>query len=370
MLVVGVLLAVVSLAGIGLQGAQASGLGLEAAFRSSLIGEVLETRFGHASLARAGLGLLISVLAGLALVRAFRREAALAGAASGIGVLVAATPALSGHARVEGGLAVASDWVHVLAASAWAGGLAFVLLALWRARGERWPLAARAVPRFSALAMVAVGTLLAAGVLSGILELRTWSGLWETTYGRLLLVKVGLVLPVLALGAFNNRFSVPRLRAGIASALERRRFLLSTASELALVVCIVGITAVLVAEPPAKAQAAAQSGPVSRDAIVGPFHLELTVDPARTGPNAIHLYMLDHTTGQPAVVDEVRVAASLPTAGIGPLRLKAVPAGPGHASVPAATFAIGGDWRLRVDVRKGEFDQWSAILTIPIRKDS
>jgi copper transport protein len=366
---VSVLLALVSLAGIGLQGAQASGLGLDAAFRLSLLGDVLETRFGHASLARAGLALAVTQLAALALVRPWRREQALAGAAVGLGVLLAATPAVSGHARVEGGLAVASDWVHVLAASAWAGGLAFLLLALWRARDARWPLAARAVPRFSALAVVAVGTLLVAGVLNGFLELRTWSGLWETTYGRLLLVKVGLVLPVLALGAFNNRFSVPRLRAGIASALERRRFLLSTATELTLVVCIVGVTAVLVAEPPAKAQIAAQAGPVSQEAFVGPFHLEVTVDPAATGPNAIHLYLLDHSTGQPAEVDEVRLAASLPAASVGPLRIPATPAGPGHATA-VATFPLVGDWRLRVDVRKGEFDQWSTTLTIPIRKDS
>jgi copper transport protein len=185
-----------------------------------------------------------------------------------------------------------------------------------------------------------------------------------------LLVKVALVLPVLALGAFNNRFSVPRLRAGIASAVERRRFLRATAAELALVVCIVGVTAVLVAEPPAKAQIVAQAGPVSQEALVGPFHLELVVDPARTGTNEIHLYLLDHSTGQPAQVDEVRVAASLPAAGVGPLRLQAVPAGPGHAVVPAATFPLVGDWRLRVDVRKGEFDQWSSTVTIPIRKDT
>jgi copper transport protein len=366
----GLLLAIVTLAGIGIQGAQASGLGLDAAFHRPLIGDVLETRFGHVSVARAGLALTIAVVAGLAFLRPWRRDQPLAVFVCGLGVLVAATPALSGHARVEGGIALVSDWVHVLAASAWIGGLAFVLLALWRASGERWPLASRTVPRFSTLAVVSVAALLVAGVVNGYLEVRSWSALWETTYGQLLLVKVALVLPVLALGAFNNRFSVPRLRAGIASAIDRRRFLRATAAELALVVCIVGVTAVLVAEPPAKAQVAAEAGPVSQEAIVGPFHLELVVDPARTGTNQIHLYLLDHSTGQPAQVDEIRVAASLPAAGIGPIRLQATPAGPGHAVVTAATFPLVGDWRLRVDVRKGEFDQWSTTVTIPIRRDT
>jgi copper transport protein len=365
-----VLLGLVSLAGIGLQGAQASGLGVDAAFRPSLIGDVLETRFGHVSIARAGLAMAVAVIAALALLRPWRREQRLAVGACGLGVLIAATPALSGHARVEGGFAVVSDWVHVLAAAAWIGGLAFVLLALWRASGERWPLASRAVPRFSALAVVSVAALLVAGVVNGYLEVRSWSGLWETTYGRLLLVKVALVLPVLALGAFNNRFSVPRLRAGIASAIERRRFLHATAAELALVVCIVGVTAVLVAEPPAKAQQALEAGPVSRDAFVHPYQINLVVDPARTGPNEVHVYLLNHLTGQPARVDEVRIGASLPAAGLGPLRLEAVPAGPGHVVVPAATFPLTGLWTLRLDIRRGEFDQVSTTLTIPIRKDT
>ncbi len=363
------LLAVVSVAGIGLEGAKASGLGLDAAFRTSLIGDVLQTEFGRAWLVRAVLAIVVAGLAALVLVGPRRREHAVALVACALGVGIAATPALSGHARVVGALAVVSDWVHVLAASAWIGGLVFVLVALWRSGGARWSLATRAVPRFSTLAVVSVTALLVAGVVSSLLEVSSWSALWETTYGRLLLVKAALVLPVLALGSFNNRVSVPRLRAGTAPAVERRRFLRSTAAELALVVAIVGVTAVLVAEPPAKAQLAAPAGPVSREAILGPFHLELVVDPAKTGTNEVGLHLLDHSTGQPAEVDEVRVGASLPAAGVGPIRLRAVPAGPGHAVVPAATFPLVGDWRLRVDVRQGDFDEWSTTVTIPIRKD-
>jgi copper transport protein len=363
-------LGVVSLMAIGLEGAKASGLGLGAAFRASLFEDVLDTRFGRVTLARTVLALLLACIAVLALRGEPRTERRLGIAALGVGVAIAVTPALSGHAHVAGSLAVVSDSLHVFAAAVWIGGLAFLLLALWRAGGERWSLATRAVPRFSLLAVVAVTALLVAGIVSGFLEVRAWRGLWDTTYGQLLLVKVALVVPVLALGALNNRVLVPRLRAGIASAVERRRFLRSTGAELALVLVIVGVTAVLVAEPPAKAQLAAQAGPVSLDTSIGPFHLNLVVDPARTGRNQIHLYLLDHSTGQPVKVDEARVSASLPAAGVGPLRLRAVPAGPGHAVVSGATLPLVGQWRLRVDVRNGDFDQWSTTLTVPIRKDS
>ena len=286
-----------------------------------------------------------------------------------LGAALALTPALSGHARVEGTLGVVSDWVHVLAASAWTGGLAFVLLALLLASGDRWEVAGRVVPRFSALAVISVALLLIAGVVSGFLEVRTWSGLWSTTYGQLLLVKVALVVPLLLLGAFNNRISVPRLRSGAASAVEQRHFLATAGVELAIMVVILGVTAALVAESPAKAQQSVAAGPVSRDVQVGPFDLDVVVDPARTGPNAIHITVLQRATGQLADVDEIRVAASLPAAGLGPLRFKTTPAGPGHVIVSGATFPVAGDWKLEVDVRRGEFDQWSTALDIPIGKD-
>ena len=122
----------------------------------------------------------------------------------------------------------------------WTGGLAFVVLALVLAREERWPLATKAVPRFSTLAVGAVGVLIVAGAINGYLQVRVWHGLWETTYGLLLLAKIALVLPLLALGAFNNRYAVPRLRQGIASAFERRRFLRAVTAELALMTVIVG----------------------------------------------------------------------------------------------------------------------------------
>ena len=84
------------------------------------------------------------------------------------------------------------------------------------------------------MAVVAVAVLLVAGTLNGYPGpgASPWRGLWDTTYGLLLLAKIGLVLPLLALGAFNNRYSVPRLRARIASTLEHRRFMRSAGAEL------------------------------------------------------------------------------------------------------------------------------------------
>ena len=107
---------------------------------------------------------------------------------------------------------------------------------------------------------------------------------------------------------------------------------------------------------------------MSREGDVGPYTYTVTVDPAETGPNAVHVYLLDRT-GQLAHVDEVTLSATLPEVDIGPLEFDTTPAGHGHA-VAVAELPLPGAWRLQLDVRKGDFDQWSAVLDLPIRRDS
>ncbi len=130
---------------------------------------------------------------------------------------------------------------------------------------------------------------------------------------------------------------------------------------------IVAVTAVLVTEPPARAEVVPR-GPYATTAQLGDLELNLVVDPAVAGPNQIHLY-LTTPSGQPTDVDEATVAATLASRRIGPLRLQAHRAGPGHFVVHGAQLALAGDWQLRVDARRGEFDSASATVSVPIRKE-
>jgi copper transport protein len=282
-----------------------------------------------------------------------------------VGLMLAAalvfTPGLSGHASVTGPGAVIADAAHVQAAAVWTGGLAFVVLALVMSRGRRWELAATTVPRFSTMALVSVAVLLVAGAINGYLQVRAWRGLWETEYGVLLLVKIGLVLPLLALGAYNNRFAVPRLRARIASVVERRRFLRMAGAELAIMLAVVGVTAGLVNAPPARTEIEMQEMSEA-ELDLGPFMAHMEVMPGRVGPNKIHL---EFTKGRPA---EVTVAAE--SENIGPLRYKARRGmEPGSYVVRRANLSPGGEWEIRVDARRGAFDLYSDRVHVTIDKE-
>jgi copper transport protein len=361
-------LAGVALLGLPLQGAAASGFGLVDSFSWEVVSAVTDTRYGDASLIRAALAATLALVALALRSSGGKGEVPLTGLAVVLVAGMIVTPSASGHASVSGPLSFIADIAHVQAAATWTGGLAFLVLGLALAGDDRWPLATRCVPRFSTMAMVSVGVLIVAGATNGYLQVRTWSALWETKYGLLLLGKISLLLPLLALGAYNNRFAVPRLKAGIASVLERRRFLQAAGLELTLMVAVVGVTAVLVNAPPAKSEAE-MHGPATAEVMVGDLETHITVEPAMAGPNEIHLTFAGHG-GEPAELAEVRVLATLPSVGIGPLRYTAKEAAHGEWTVPNAQLTIAGDWTLRIEARRGEFELLTETVSISIKEES
>jgi copper transport protein len=221
---------------------------------------------------------------------------ALLGALLAAGAVLLA-PGAAGHAAQTSprALALLLDWLHLAAGSIWVGGL-IGLLVLWRSLPKLDRLAGLVVcvPRFSAVALGSVAVLLASGIWASVLHLPTLASLWETSYGQAILVKAGLLLAAIALGAANNRRTVPALRDGRdASGLLLRL----VAGESALLVGAVAAAAVLTSlAPPPKALAglkpAAHVGPgaFQRTLTTDGYRLALAVTPNRAAvPNEFTL---------------------------------------------------------------------------------
>jgi copper transport protein len=353
-------LALVSLVELGLQGAAAEGTSLGEGFRWNVVSSVIDTRFGETALARAALAAGLCAVALIARAWNGRAATATTVAALALAAGIVFTPGLSGHASVSGTGSVIADAAHVQAAAIWTGGLAFLVLGLVLTGSRRWQLAATSVPRFSTTAVVSVAILIVAGTINGYLQVRAWRGLWETEYGILLLVKVGLVLPLLAMGAYNNRFAVPRLRAQIASGVERVRFLRLAGVELAVMVAVVGVTAALVNAPPARTEIEMHEASET-ELELGPFMAHMEIMPATVGRNVIHLTF---EKGRP---EEVNLSARLDAQDIGPLRYRARRGmEPGAYVVRRVNLSPAGEWELRIDARRGEFDLYSDTVHIDI----
>lgn len=178
--------------------------------------------------------------------------------ATGLALAMCALPALTGHAAGSenlGALLIPADTLHVLAAGTWIGGLLCVLAAEWmeRRRGGRdGSILADIVPVFSPVALVAAGLLVATGTVASFVHVESVGALFSTTYGRLLLAKVALVLTVMVLGAVNWRRLTPQLLdaadgegAEDAAALRRNAI-----RELLIAQLVIVVTALLVRTSP------------------------------------------------------------------------------------------------------------------------
>lgn len=113
---------------------------------------------------------------------------------------------------------------------------------------------------------------------------------------------------------------------------------------------------------------AESTSPFRGSADIGPARLELTVDPARVGPNEIHVYLFDRRDGrQYEQTKELTVTAELAEQGIERLELEATKAGPGHYLVAGAALGVEGDWTLEIAARASDFDEFRTKLNVPIR---
>lgn len=229
---------------------------------STIFRLVSATQFGTVWLLRHGLLLL---LAGLILLReredpgwdwaAFRGEGLLLGA-TGLALM-----AWAGHATAVdpgGTAATGADALHLLAVGMWLGGL-FPLYLLLRAAGneagaDARPFAVLAARSFSQVALVAMLALLATGIWNSWNQVGSFASLVGTRYGRLLLLKLGLLLAIVALAGVNRRRLIPAL-AGEAEAVGRpamRRLATFVGMELALGAAILAVVITLGVTPPGR----------------------------------------------------------------------------------------------------------------------
>ena len=197
----------------------------------------------------------LQLLSGILAMVAFwiaraRREARISWRfAAATALFCAIIPALSGHsAGVDRFhvLAVGADALHVISAGAWLGTLG-ALVVVVRAAVKRGMVASDVLPgavvAFSPLALLSAGTLVGTGLFATWLHVGSLGGLFGSTYGRILLVKVALVGIAAGLGAYNWRRVTPRL----GSPEGARAFMSSTArSEIAMGLFVLLLTAVLV----------------------------------------------------------------------------------------------------------------------------
>jgi copper transport protein len=276
---------------------------------------------------------------------------------------------LGGHADAPSSwraLNVAAQWAHMTGIGVWVGGLAWLLLGI---RGMTKPVRAAAVDAFSRVATVTLVVVLVTGVARGIVEVGSLGNLFTTRYGVTLLVKVGLVAIVVALGALSHFKWVPSLRTQDGTA---RTFRLNSGGELAVAAVILAATAVLSGLAPASSAVASTAMPAAAGVTVSgsdyatTVRAHLTVSPGTVGQNSYAVMIDGYDSGQPLpAVTTVTLAFSLPSKpslSASTLALGKVSDGSWRGA--GLQLSMGGRWHIDVTVQEA-----AGAVTVPLELD-
>lgn len=328
---------------IGAQGLDALGASLGALGQPAVWQAGAGTSFGR-TVALAALAFLLTVVDFLVTKTVVRRGLVLL-ALLATGLALAA----SGHAS-----SAPPQWltrplvfVHALAVAAWVGALVPLALVL-RGGGSS---ASVALHRFSSLIPWVVAALLASGVVLANVQVGTPAALWQSAYGRVLLVKLALLAVLFALAGANRwRWTAPAASGDDAA---RRHLVRAIGAEVLLVVLVLGTVAVWRFTPPPRAIAIASAQPASLHAMSARTMADLTVAPGRAGPVVVGVSLTTIDYG-PVDPKQVTFVFSNPAAGIEPIRRPASKPGDGTWRAEV-TLPVPGRWTVRVDVLVDDF---------------
>ncbi|MFP5356336.1 MAG: copper resistance CopC/CopD family protein, partial [Gemmatimonadota bacterium] len=152
--------------------------------------------------------------------------------------------ALSGHqaaSRVGAPLGVVIDVTHVLATAGWLGTLALLVLTGIPGASAEDTIdhvhVARILRAFSPVVLVAAAVGGATGLVLAGVNLGSVVAVWQSDYGRVLLIKLGVLSLVAGSGAYNWRRVLPTLGTPSATAALRR----SATVEAIVAVGVVGV---------------------------------------------------------------------------------------------------------------------------------
>jgi copper transport protein len=331
--------------------------------RGTDLREVLSSQYGAAHLIRLGvLGAALVLIRPVVRGKGWGADRVLLAVLGTIGV---ATWSISGHpsASPVPMVTVVSDMVHIASMSIWLGGLVMLIVFLLP-KANAVELGA-IVPVWSRWALYAVGALVLTGTAQALVEVGTFSALFTTTYGLVIIAKVTLVAGVIAVAAVSRRI-VTAIAAHTEGSSGRLRRLVII--EAAIAAAILGITSVLVQLTPARTAAGQETSTASVQSITvvhQRFTLVADVIPATVGTNQIHLYATT-PDGQPATIEEWHVKASLPSQGIESIDATVLVIKPDHA-IGQIGLPVAGMWTFTFELRTSPIDNGIVTAQFNVR---
>ena len=281
---------------------------------------------------------------------------------------------LGSHAAAGAGSvwAVLGDAIHLYAACIWIGGLVLLARLLWRLRrssyvgleSELW----RVVRRFSYLAVFAVFVLVITGIFRALIELPRLDSLFTTDYGKVLLVKLLLIMVTLAVALLNNRLSHGHgQRLSVETRLTRLRRRVAVESVLSWGIML--SVAVLIQTPTprslaANAQTLQPKLPFNTIVRAADLSIHLQVAPNQVGDNLFWVHLFHADGSSPGTVQLVRLLFDYQKQRLGQSRIDLQAQGQNTFTTEGAYLSQAGPWKLSVYIRRRGMDDILAPIDL------
>jgi copper transport protein len=253
-------------------------------------------------------------------------------------------------------------FVHVVSIAFWIGALP-PLLSLMISKSRDCN---QALERFSRFIPLPLAALVASGVVLAVFQVGQVNALWLTNYGRILSLKLAIVLGLFGLAAFNRLVLTPAWRREAPRA--RARFTSTVTAELILATLTFATVALWRFTPPPRTLAAASDQPVFTHIHTEKAMADVTVARSQSGLSRISI-VLQTGNFQPLPAKEVTFAVSNPSAGIEPISRSAT------ASADRGTWRIEdfmipaqGYWNVNIEVLISDFEKLELAGEIEIRR--
>ncbi len=277
---------------------------------------------------------------------------------------------LASASAISHGAAIGSGWIwgalfdalHLSAAALWIGGLVSLVIAI-RGNAES---RIESVRRFSVVAAASVPVLVAAGLLSALIQIPNVSGIVDTGWGAAFLIKIVILLALFS-AAGANAFSLrPRDESadGQDSALAKR-FGRMMRLEALLGLSVIAVSAVLTQLPsPASAQPEIEQKDntvvetVSRGEIIA----SLEISPNLVGFNT---WTATVTGAQDNPVEALLLRFRYTDRSVGPVTVPATRMSEGRFQLEGAYFGLPGRWTVEMELRRSTGDD----LVVAVQSD-
>lgn len=336
--------------------------------------DVLQTSFGTTWIIRMTITVaLLGVWFGMERIKrlSFRGQVPLLALSL---ILIGTTTMLSHGMASEQPPAIILDYIHNLVAAAWIGGTVFLAFTLLPSLdkldvGERLALAA--IPRFSIMAVIAIGIVIVSGPLLMWLLESNVGVIVESTYGKLIIIKILLAAGMIGIGGYHQ-FRVQRIaerEITVSNTAVCKKMKRSLKLEVILGVMLLGVVALLtngtLPEGEIQSVQAQTVEGFSTLEFAGQTKFEIDIFPFAPGTNTITIKaaeISDHISD----IEGIKVKISNPQRNIAPIVI------PMESDSEAnfhgnATFGFSGMWQLEVEAQRTQNANDGTTLNLLIK---